>query len=60
MLIHINVNESIYIYVSRFINMYMHVDNARKSYIMKQRRYLSNTYNKCIILLWFCLGRLRF
>jgi hypothetical protein len=28
------------IYVSRFINIYMNVNIARKSYIMKQREYV--------------------
>jgi hypothetical protein len=35
--IHIDVNESRYICVSRFINIYMNVSNARKSYIVKRR-----------------------
>jgi hypothetical protein len=26
-------------YVFRFINIYIYVDNARKSYIMKRREY---------------------
>jgi hypothetical protein len=35
--IHIYVNESRHIYVFRFINIYMNMDNARKSYNMKWR-----------------------
>ncbi len=37
--IHIGVyvNESRYICVPRFINIYMNVDNARKSYNLKRR-----------------------
>ena len=35
--IHIDVNESRHIYVSRFINIYINMDNARKSYDMKRR-----------------------
>ena len=34
--IHIDTNESIFICASRFINIYMSVDNARKSYIVKR------------------------
>ena len=36
--IHIYVNESRHIYMSRFINIYMNVDNTRKSYNMKQKK----------------------
>jgi hypothetical protein len=35
--IHININESKHIYMSRFTNIYMDVDNARKSYKLKRR-----------------------
>ena len=35
--IYIDVNESIYIIMSRFISIYMNVGNVRKSYIMKRR-----------------------
>lgn len=35
--IRINVNEPKYIYVSKCINIYMNVGNARKSYNMKRR-----------------------
>jgi hypothetical protein len=28
-------------YVLKFINIYMYVDNARKFYIMKRREYIS-------------------
>jgi hypothetical protein len=38
--IHIDVNESRHTYMFRFINIYMNVGNARKSYIMKRREYL--------------------
>jgi hypothetical protein len=38
--IHTNVNESSHTHMSRFINIYMNVDNARKSYNMKPRKYL--------------------
>ncbi len=41
--IHIDVNES---YISRFINIYMNVGNARKSYIVKRREYLPMAYLK--------------
>ncbi len=37
--IHIDVNESRHIYMFRFINIYMNVGNARKSYNMKRRKY---------------------
>lgn len=37
--IHLYVNESRHMYVFRFINIYMYVGNARKSYIMKRREY---------------------
>jgi hypothetical protein len=36
--IHIDVNEYRHTYMSRFINIYMNVDNARKSYNMKRRK----------------------
>ena len=35
--IHIYVNESRHIYVPRFINIYVNVGNARKSYNLKWR-----------------------
>jgi hypothetical protein len=35
--IHIDINKSRHIYVFRFINIYMYVGNARKSYIVKRR-----------------------
>ncbi len=38
--IHINVNESRHTYMSKFINIYMNMGNARKSYNMKRRKYL--------------------
>jgi hypothetical protein len=37
--IHIDANESMYIIMSRFISIYMNVGNARKSYIVKRRKY---------------------
>ena len=37
--IHLDVNESRHMYVFRYINIYMYVSNARKSYIVKQREY---------------------
>jgi hypothetical protein len=37
--IHIDVNKSKHICVLRFISIYINVDNARKSYIMKRRKY---------------------
>ncbi len=37
--IHIDVNESSHTYMSRFINIYMNVGNARKFYNMKRRKY---------------------
>ncbi len=42
--IHINVNESKHIYMPRFINIYMNVGNARKSYNMKRRKYILTQY----------------
>ena len=36
--IHIDVNESRHIYVSRLINIYMNIDNAKKSYTLKRRK----------------------
>ena len=39
--IHIDVNESKHICVSRLINIYMNMSNARKSYIMKRREYIT-------------------
>ena len=33
-------------YVSRFINIYMYVGNARKSYIMKRKEYNTVKYQK--------------
>ena len=38
--IYLDINESRYMYVSRFINIYIYVDNGRKSYIMKLREYV--------------------
>ena len=38
--IHLEVNESRHIYMPRFINIYTNVDNARKSYIVKRRKYI--------------------
>jgi hypothetical protein len=38
--IYIDVNKSSHTYMSRFINIYMNVGNARKSYNMKRRKYL--------------------
>ena len=35
--IHLDVNESTHMYVFRFINIYMYMGNARKSYIVKRR-----------------------
>jgi hypothetical protein len=37
--IHIDVNESRHTYIFRFINIYMNMSNARKSYILKRRKY---------------------
>ncbi len=42
--IHINVNKSKHIRVSRFINIYMNMSNAKKSYIMKRREYISRSF----------------
>ena len=36
--IHIDANESRHTYMSIFINIYMNVGNARKSYNMKRRK----------------------
>ncbi len=38
--IHLDVNESRHMYVFRFINIYIYVGNARKSYIVKRREYI--------------------
>jgi hypothetical protein len=40
--INLEVNESRHIYMSRLINIYMNIDNARKSYIVKRRNYKPN------------------
>ena len=37
--IHIGVNESRHIYLSRFININMNVKNAKMAYIVKRRKY---------------------
>jgi hypothetical protein len=37
--IHIYVNELRHIRVPRFINIYMNIGNARKSYNLKRREY---------------------
>ncbi len=37
--IHINVNVSRHIYLSKFININMNVKNARMTYIVKRRKY---------------------
>ena len=37
--IYIDVNESRYIYMSKFINIYMNMGNGRKSYNIKRRKY---------------------
>ena len=37
--IYLDVNESRHMYMFIFINIYMYVDNARKSYIVKRREY---------------------
>ena len=37
--IRINVNESRHIYLARFININMNVENARMTYIVKRRNY---------------------
>ena len=44
--IHIDVNESKYISMSKFINIYINVDNTRKSYIIKQREYMFSEADK--------------
>lgn len=36
--IYIDVNESKHVYMSRFINIYINVGNAKKSYNMKRRK----------------------
>ena len=36
--IHIDVNESRHIYLSRFINININVENSRMTYIMKRRK----------------------
>ena len=37
--IHLVINESRHVCVFRFINIYMYIGNARKSYIVKRREY---------------------
>ena len=37
--IHIDANESIRIYMFKFISIYMNVENARMNYIVKRREY---------------------
>ena len=38
--IHIDVNESRHIYLSRFININMNIGNAKMTYIVKRRKYM--------------------
>ena len=38
--IHLYINESRHMYVFIFINIYMYVDNVKKSYILKRREYI--------------------
>ncbi len=38
--IHINVNESRWIYMSRFVNINMNVGNVKMTYIVKWREYI--------------------
>ena len=53
--IHLDVNEPRHVYVFRFINIYMNVGNARKTYIVKRREYkfcyciLESTNAYCLI-----------
>ena len=42
--IHIVVNESRHTYIFRFINIYMNIDNAIMTYIMKQRKYIRKKF----------------
>ena len=37
--IHIDVNESRHIYICKLINIYLNIDNTKKSYNMKRRKY---------------------
>jgi hypothetical protein len=39
--IHIDINESRHIYLSRFININMNIGNAIITYIVKRRKYLA-------------------
>ena len=39
--IYLDVNESRRMYVFSFINIYMYLSNARKSYIVKRMEYLT-------------------
>ena len=50
--IHIDINKSRFICLSRFINIYMNVDNARKSYIVKRREYILMAHLANTTLLW--------
>ena len=38
--IYIDVNESRHIYLSRFINTNINVENAKMTYIVKRRKYM--------------------
>ncbi|KAB8086173.1 hypothetical protein EE612_009330 [Oryza sativa] len=49
--IYIDVNESRHIYLSRFININMNVENARMTYIVKRRKYLGLRSYFCVLFL---------
>ena len=55
--IHIDVNKSRHIYLSRFININMNVGNARMTYIIKRRNYIVCIRNRYNILLKIMIYR---
>ena len=44
-----------HIYMPRFINIYMNVSNARKSYIVKRRKYLFTKFCLTTLAVFYCL-----
>jgi hypothetical protein len=42
--IYTDINKSIYMFISRFISIYININNARMTYIMKWREY--NIYGR--------------
>ena len=61
--LYIDVNESRHTYMYRFINIYLNMDNARKSYNMKWRKYIDlhthieiGTYNYACMIIYISLS----